>query len=94
VRDRVAITRAGADTVAPLGHDGPLTHGRRVVVYEMRVDHLFLRPDGRVFEVLSDQSGGLARSAPHRRATPAPKAPKSGDGSARQAGGPRPAERT
>jgi hypothetical protein len=26
------------------------------VVYEMRVDHLFLRLDGRVFEVLSDQS--------------------------------------
>ncbi|MDA0184535.1 hypothetical protein OJ997_29805 [Solirubrobacter phytolaccae] len=26
------------------------------MVYEMRVDHLFLRLDGRVFEVLSDQS--------------------------------------
>ena len=26
------------------------------MVYEMRVDHLFLRMDGRVFEVLSDQS--------------------------------------
>jgi hypothetical protein len=26
------------------------------VVYEMRVDHLFLRLEGRVFEVLSDQS--------------------------------------
>lgn len=26
------------------------------MVYEMRVDHLFLRLDGRVFEVLSDES--------------------------------------
>ena len=26
------------------------------MVYEMRVDHLFLRLDGRVFEVLSDRS--------------------------------------
>jgi hypothetical protein len=26
------------------------------MVYEMRVDHLFLRMDGRVFEILSDQS--------------------------------------
>ncbi len=26
------------------------------MVYEMRVDHLFLRMDGRVFEILSDRS--------------------------------------
>lgn len=26
------------------------------MVYELRVDHLFLRLDGRVFEVLSDES--------------------------------------
>ncbi|MCW3016442.1 MAG: hypothetical protein JWO02_3534 [Solirubrobacterales bacterium] len=31
------------------------------MVYEMRVEHLFLRLDGRVFEVLSDNSGYMQR---------------------------------
>jgi putative aminopeptidase FrvX len=31
------------------------------VVREMRVDHLFLRLDGRVFEVLSDESDYMQR---------------------------------
>jgi hypothetical protein len=31
------------------------------MAYEMHVDHLFLRLDGRVFEVLSDQSDYLKR---------------------------------
>jgi hypothetical protein len=47
------------------------------MVYEMRADHLFLRLDGRVFEVLSDRSDyqhrvhvdvvGFAVSGPDRK---------------------------